>query len=329
VLGDLLTALEKRDKETKRVDFRFSDAKFDNKEKKVLKVGSDQLFLTPNSFDELCEVTEFPKPYAKRCPSELQKHNINFWMDKRGGTMHSALVEGDTIRTFMNPSYPYVSTHKVVDAAFSEHAEEFEVAGNWQVDDAAVEFITFTPEFDKQIVDSGVRGGLRFLHSDSWSLFPRFDTYIYRVLCTNGAVSPLEHKKFRVSGKSELEILTQVRSYVKTSLEQIPTMLEGFLESQNVVVDNFVALIGRICVENKLPKKLRDLLVNTAATPEFLSTIQGQKITTLHDIVNLFSYVASHSKSISAEHREHLASIAGNIMLHNSTRCVSCGGVVD
>lgn len=326
-LNILMEKLEKRDKDTERVFFDYKDLTFSGGQGKLLQIGSEQYGLHDESFTALCRVLDVPKPFASRCDKDLQDQIFNNLIQKRSGTMFSMLAEENRVRSFLSPDYPYVSTFKVVETELNEYDGELEV-GNYHLDDNVLEFVGFTPAFDQTIIDSPVRGGLRVVHSDAWTVFPRFDAYLYRVLCTNGLISPLEHRKFRVSGKSESEVLDQVREFVSIALQQIPAMFEGFLALEDLKVENFVSFIRKICLENKLPKKIREILIETSATPEFKSTVRGG-IKTMYDVVNLLTYVASHNDSLSEAHREHLHSIAGSLTLTQSARCNSCGGAVE
>jgi hypothetical protein len=327
MLDELMVKLEERDTNTERVFFDFKDLSYEGGALKSLSLGSDKFKLSSDSFGNLCKILDVPKSFANRCDKSLQEQIFNHLFEKRKGTNSSLLTNKEAVRSFLSPEYPYVSSFKVVETEINQHDGEFEV-GNYHLDSSVLEFVAFTPEFDQDVIDSPVRGGLRTVHADSWSVFPRFDTYLYRVICTNGALSPLSHRKFRVSGKSEDEILQQVKEFVTISLQQIPDMFNGFLALENSHVDNYRNLVRKVCLENKLPRKVRELIEDTASDPLFLSTIRGS-INSMYDVVNLLTYVASHSQEISETHAEHLLSIAGNIMLHNSIRCVSCGGVVD
>jgi len=326
-LGSLLEKLELRDKNTERVFFDFKDLSFVGGNQKALTLGSESYNLGDESFTTICRVLDIPKVFANRCDKPLQENIFNHLMSKREGTMFSMLTEGDRVRSFLSPQYPYVSSFKVVETELEQYGSELEV-GNYHLDDNVLEFVAFTPEFDQNVIDSPVRGGIRIVHSDSWSVFPRFDAYLYRVLCTNGLISPLEHRKFRVSGKSEDDVLEQVKEFVTIALQQIPAMFDGFLALEGLKIENFTAMIRKICVENRLPKKIREILVETSVTPEFKATIRNN-IHTMYDLVNLFTYVASHNTDLSEAHREHLHEIAGNMTLHQSTRCGSCGGSVE
>jgi hypothetical protein len=325
---ELMSRLETLHLQTERKFFHFGAVNFQNDSDKKILSGPElsDVQVSPEAFETLCGLLDIPFVYAKRCPSDLQETMVNYWLKKRSDTMQSVLLTENKIRAFMSPNYPYVSMLKIVDGITDLLPEDF-LLGNYNLNGKFLEAQIFSPEYNQHVVDSEVRGGMKMVFSDSWTVAPRFDTYLYRVLCLNGMVSPLEARKFRISGKGEDEILEQVREFVKISLEHIPNMYHGFLALEQEQVHNFISLLRKICKENKLPKKIADLLIETADSPEFKSTIRN-RINSMYDIVNLLTYVGTHNHVISEQHREHLMEIAGNITLKGDTRCTSCGSSI-
>ena len=323
----LLERLENLDKETHREFFQLKDLEFvNNEEGKNIRIGDNMVGLSKDSFSSLCNTLEIPALYANRCPAEEQSRMVNYWLRQRKDIMHSALITDGKVRTFMESNYTYVPTNKIINTVLNMIPDDF-IVGNYSLKPDALEAQIFTPEFTQHVVDSEIRGGLRIVYSDSWAMTPKFDTYLYRVMCTNGLVSPLAGKKFRIAGKSEEELLSQVREYIKTSLEQMPTMFQGFLDLEEQKVENWIATVRKIILENKLPKKLADILIMTADTVEFKMTIRG-RIESMHDIVNLITYVGTHNREISDAHREALMEIAGHMTVHSAARCYGCGSKV-
>jgi hypothetical protein len=294
---DLMEKLELLDKNTHREHFLFKDTKFGfNDSGKFLAIGDNEVHLGKDSFAALCGTLDIPTPYASRCPQDEQARMLNFWMGQRKDIMHSALITNDEIRSFMDAKYTYVPTARIFGAISDMLPEDF-LVGNYGMQSGALEAQIFSPEYTQDVVDSEIRGGLRMVYSDAWTVAPKFDTYLYRVRCTNGLVSPIAGRKFRVAGKSEMELIQQVREYVAVSLDQMPNMFAGFLDLELQKVDNWIATVRKICLENKLPKKVADILVATADMIEFKMTIRGG-IHSMHDVVNLFTYVATHNQTL-------------------------------
>jgi hypothetical protein len=240
--------------------------------------------------------------------------------------MWAGLFEENSLRSMMSPSYTYVPASDIFQSVESCLTEDIEI-GNWSINGDVIEYVGFSPKYDTHIVDSPVRAGLRVLYSDAWSVFPRFDSYLCRIACMNSAITPISSKKFRVSGKSGSELIEQSKEYVTAAVQQIQPMIDGFAHLAEIEVTNFISLIGKICAENNLPKKLKNLIIESVDHQQFKATVSGE-MRTMYDVINLLTWVASHA-DITDAHREHLFAIAGSAMVHNTTRCDSCGGSID
>lgn len=318
------TLLEKAEK-THHYTFPF--AKFQMLDKHNVEVSGKAHGITDSGIDSLLEVLDIPKPYAKKCPDDFLVQTINFWVGQRKDIHWSMLAEDNDIRAFMKPEYPYISTYEVWKEVTAALGSDFEVR-NKVVRDDVVEVVALTDKFDTKVVDSIVQGGMKFIFSDSWSVFPSFDTYLYRLVCSNGMTSPVKGNKLRVSGKSRGEIISVAKDFISKSVLQIPAMIEGLQSLADHEVSNVAATLKKICLENRLPNKIYIMLMEWSQKQDFLATIPDGNITTMHDIINLITYVASHNRDITEDHREHLFNIGGSAALHQTTRCVSCGSTV-
>lgn len=315
--------LQKKSDDTKHINFSFDDIEVTGR--KSLRIGDELYGLSDSGLESFVEVLEIPKPYAKRCPDELFMDNVNFWLKDRRDTAFSALVENNVIRNFVKPEYPYIPFADVWSEVEAALGSDFEIA-NSTIGEDFVSVVALTPRHETEIVDSVVQGGMQFTYSDSWTQFPDFSTYLYRLICSNGMTHPVkENIKFRVSGKSYTEIFGTMKTFVNKAVDNLGGMIHGLEALNDDSVTNIVAVIKRICDENGLPKKIREALIEAASTKAFLQTIPDEQITTMYDIINLVTYVGSHNRDISEDHRQHLLNIGGNAAVNHATRCSSCG----
>lgn len=322
-VSGLSKILKKRKEDTEFRRVNLANAKFhlDNN-KKMLSVDNEDLSLRINAYEKMLELINIPKRYADRCKGSFLENTVNHWMSG----FYGALITDGEIRSLMDPNYVYVPSYDIFNVVMNAMPEELIVNG-YHVNDDYVELVTLAGgEMATEIEDSPVYGGVRFIHSDSWNVFPRFDSYLLRLICTNGMTSPLHNQKFRVSGKSPTEILHNSEELVLKAIDQVPMMLSGFASLQKEKIDNYRSIVRKICQENKLPNKLMNVLLDAAEKPEFKTTISDRQITSMFDVINLITFVASHNSEISDSHREHLLSIAGSAALLHTTRCESCGG---
>lgn len=317
--------LEQKAADTHHYHFPFS--KFKMLDMKTVEVAGQTHGITPSGVESLLDVLDIPKPYAKKCPEDFFLHTVNFWASERNDTYWSLLTENNNVRAFMKPEYPYIPTYDIWTEVTNALGSDFSIQSKVVKDDV-VEVVALSERFDTKVVDSVVQGGMKFVFSDSWSVFPSFDTYLYRLICSNGMTSPVRGNKLRVSGKSKHEIIAVAKDFIQKSVLQIPDMISGLQMLADDEVTNVPSTVRRICLENRLPNKIYTMLLEWSDKQDFLATIPNHRISTMHDIINLITYVASHNTDLTEEHRDHLFNIGGSAALHHTTRCNSCGSSV-
>lgn len=318
--------VNKKSDATEHFRFNFDDISVWGKNR--IRVRGNDYSVSKNGLDSLLEVLDIPKPYANRCPEDFLVNTMNFWIKQKEDNPYALLAENNVIRNFIKPEYPYIPIAQVWGEIENSLGNSFEIANSYIGEDS-VTAVALTPTYEKKVVDSVVQGGVQFTYSDSWSEFPSFDTYLHRLVCSNGMTAPVrERMKFRISGKSYTEIFGTMKVFLNKAVDNISGMIEGLELLNNDEVTNVRAVIKKICEENGLPKKIYSALLEAASAKEFLQTIPDERITTMHDVINLVTYVGSHNNDLTSDHRSNLLTIGGNSALYHAERCSSCGSAV-
>lgn len=326
---EILDRLQERDDNTTRIAASYADVRFQAEPtKKYLYVGEEEYTLTEDGYKTLMNDVNIPMGYAKRMPVALLDDNVNFWLRQRSDQQFAALTNGNRIRSFMNPSYEYVPTVEVFRTVAEKMGTDWNLH-NVEINDSLVK-VAFTTDIESGgLVNDVSAAGLSLLHSDSWVASPRFDSYMLRLVCTNGMTQPVNGRKFRVSGSDRESILEQVGQFTEIAQDNLATMIAGYERLRNQQIENVARLLDRICKENRLPSKVREVLILTQTSQGFLSTMESSSLTTMHDVVNLLTWVSTHNGELNEAHRQHLREIAGNISTTGNTRCDSCGSAVE
>lgn len=328
VVDSFRAALLDRESKTDTVSFQYGDAKVRPVgDDVIMTIGDDEFKLSDNAFRQLAGTLEIPIPFAKKIDDQLFDYNFNYLLAHNKEEFKNALVIDDRVRSFADPGNPYVSSNRVFETLAETFDGDFDLK-YIKLDDTKMTFSMLPHQYKESIDGSNLFGGLKVAYSDAWAIFPSIDAYIWRELCTNGMIDKLDGHKFRVSGKTEDQILSQITSYAQLSLEKIPTLFANFEKLLEEKVDDYKKMIARICVEYKLPNKVRERLLFWAEQIEFLMTISGQKIENMHDIVNLITWTGSHDAELSQENRNLLLEIGGSLTLKHDERCGSCGFVL-
>jgi hypothetical protein len=320
----LVSQLEERKEKTERVNFSYENVDFAAEgEFGALSIDNEEFSLREAGWELLCNDLEVPRKFAERIDTDLRENVFNSLM---GDTerLGAILVEGSDIRSFVDPAHPYVPTLNVFNKVMENVSDSFEVKNGF-VNDDLTEFVLLSEDTQQEVVGSPITGGIRVVHSDGWSVSPRFDTYLYRLLCSNGMVSPLEGHKMRISGKNSEEILSRVGEFASHAEHKIDEMIEGFEATNDIEVPNPIQMIGHVQHEFGFPQRLANNLLDTAGSHSFLNTLPGNRLSTMFDIVNLLTYVASHEGEVTDANREALLEAGGQIALSHADRCGTCG----
>jgi hypothetical protein len=324
-IDQLKNHLKNRSDNTDHIAFQFGECDFiaESKNDRLVVQGNDYP-LTSNAFRQLSEILSVPVPYATRIPNDLLDHTMNYMLDGRKDNYYAALVEDNVVRSFMPTTNPYVSGLEFFEAIESVFEGDYDIK-YVKANDVKTSYSILPHEYKNAIDGSNLFGGLNVQFSDSWDIFPSLDTYIWRELCSNGMIDTLKSRKFRIKNSSADEVLTQVRDFARLSLEQLPVLFEQYNALLGEAVTDYVRIVARMCIENKLASKVKDRILFWATQDDFLATISDQKIKNMHDIVNLFTFVGSHDLELTDAVREQLLQIGGSVTMNHAERCGSCG----
>lgn len=316
--------------QTEHREFKFGDMKFvshGSGENSKVVIDGDEYGMTYGSWRQLSNLLEVPVPYAERIPAKLRDTTFNYFINAKKQAPYTALINDGDIRSFMDPANAYVPTKDVFDTIVEVFEGDYDLRYP-KLFDVRTEFTLLPLQYKEAIDDSNIYAGLKIVHSDSWASNPSIDTYVWRELCSNGMISELENKKFRVTGKSVSDILQQFHDFAELSLEKIPELIDSYKGLHDEAVLDYARVVTGICTANKISAKVRDRILLYASLPEFTITISDQRIKNMADVVNLFTYVGTHDTTLTDEVREILMSIGGRLTMEHAERCGSCGHTV-
>lgn len=316
--------LQLRSTETQHIDFQVGDVKFNAGKRPSVSIFNEDYFLTDGSFRQIAEQLNIPVPYARRIPDDLLSYTLNYFLSKNSRSQLSALVEDGSLRSFMKANTPYISYSEMFNTVLDAIGADYDLKYA-KLTDTNASFSILPNEYVDSVDGSNLFGGVKIIFSDAWDVHPSIDSYIWRELCANGMINEIERKKFRVSGSSHDDVIRQIHNFSTMAVEKIPELFENFHKLLEESVDDYVRILRKIVLEYKLPNKVLNRLVIWATHPDFLATISNSKIENMHDIVNLITYVGSHDSELTAEIRQRLMEIGGNLTLNHHDRCNSCG----
>ena len=326
-LDDLKNSLSQVASNTSHVEMDLGRSKYDAVTNTIETDSKETISLTNASYNQLCDMLDVPTKYGERMPNKLADYTINYFLSEGARRPYNALVDNKQIvRSFMRPDMPYVRHDDLLTAITDSFDGSEPFVHRWHVDGGKFRIQLRTPELTFEDPGGTVLfGGVDVAYDDSWKSHPIFKTFLNRLVCDNGASVNVESRKFRVDGYSTSGVLDQAREFSSLALIQVQQMVDGLLAMQKDKINNAEAAIRNVCMQHKLPNKLRELLIRYLTDDGYLATVPDGRVETMYDIINLFTYVGTHDFSINDEYRNLLCEIGGGAMFTHKDTCVECG----
>ena len=315
-LNDLMNSLSVVAGNTSHIEMDLGRSTYNAGSNTVETDSNETIGLTNTSYNQLCDMLDVPTKYGERMPDQLADYTINYLLSEGARRPYNALVDKDNIvRSFMRPDMPYVRHDDLLSAIVDSFNGAEPFVHRWQLNGGKFNVQLRSPELTFEDPGGSVLfGGVEMSFDDSWKKHPIFKSFLNRLVCDNGASVNVESRKFRVD--SSLAVV------------QVQQMVEGLLAMQQDKIKNAEAAIRNLCMQHKLPNKIRELLIRYLTDERYLNTVPDGRVGTMYDIVNLFTFVGTHDYSISQEYRDLLCEIGGGAMFTHDETCVECGSTI-
>ena len=329
-LDTLIGDLGSISKNTNHVEFELGRSKYHAKTNTITTADDERITLTGNSFVQLCNLIDVPSSYAGRMPDTLTDFTVNYLLTEGPRRPYNALVDDKGVaRSLMRPDLPYVPPDALLEAIVDSFDGEAPFVHRWGVNDGKFVVQLRSPELTFEDPGGSVLfGGVAVAYDDSWKTAPVFKTFLNRLVCDNGASVNIDGRKFRVNGYSSDGVLAQANEFSSLALDQVKQMVDGLLAMQQDKIRNAESAVRNMCVQYRLPNKIKELLIRYLTDEGYLATVSDGIPSTMYDIVNLFTYVGTHDFTISVEYRDLLCEIGGGAMFAHDETCESCGSKV-
>lgn len=266
------------------------------------------------------------KTYLAKCPPELKSHNLNYWLQRRGHA--AAVIEAanehwvtihkpgllilplnrvaDVVTDILDPSYEIVSLIR------NDTRFQLDVATNHQVEVAPDDRIE-----DRKSVGDITRGGIRITSNPSEVEAPQVQTYLHRLVCTNGLVSSEAEGTIRLKGHTIDDIFIEMEAACRRVLGDLDTKLAEYASLATQFPPGspvrFAYQIGR---ERGLTKKVMDRIM------ERVNILPDDA--TIYDVLQVFTELAN-SGTVNYATMLKLQGIGGELAFETEAITHRCG----
>lgn len=269
------------------------------------------------------------KSYLAKCPPELKAHNLNFWLQRRGGA--AAVVEAvdehwvtihkpgllilplarvaEVITETLDPGYEIVSLIRNdarfhIDIVTDHHVE---VEPDDRIEDRTR---------GQRTVGDITHGGIRIISNPTEVEAPQVLTYLHRLWCTNGSTSPEAEGTIRLKGNTIDDVFIEMEAACRRVMGDLDAKLESYAALARTFPPGspvrFAYQLGR---EYGLTQRLMDRIMERVnILPEDA---------TLYDIQQIFTELANGSVNYKTMIR--LQELSGDLAFATDSVTHRCG----
>lgn len=290
--------------------------------------GTEQVPATADGMEQLASFVDVPRNYLARIEPDMQQFNLSHMLRRNPANVAVRYTE-DGIHEVYKPDRVRLEPRQIVDKAIGVMGEEAELVES-VVDSDELFFDVMVPEdFDRAVggdLQTGdiTRGGLRFSQDRKHNHAPQVNTFLFRLLCTNGLVVPETGLTLDARGSTVDSLLAELEMAAERAFSQVEEELEHFygLRQQRVEGD-VTQTVLRVAQEQGLPD--RTAMALSRRVPDQLNPeILGHEVS-MFDVVNLITNQANHPDIRNRRNsRRALESAGGNLVRSVADRCGTC-----
>jgi hypothetical protein len=266
------------------------------------------------------------KAYLAKCPPDLKAHNLNFWLQRRGHAAAVIEATDDHWVTIHKPGLLILPLARVADVVTGTLKPDYEIVSlirndtRFQIDVATDHQIEVAPDDridDRRQVGDITRGGLRITSNPTEVEAPIVQTYLHRLVCTNGLVSAEEEGTIRLKGHTIDDIFVEMEAACRSVLGDLDSRLAEYAALATQFPPGspvrFAYQVGR---ERGLTQRVMDRIM------ERVNVLPDDA--TIYDVLQVFTELAN-SGTVNYRTMLKLQGIGGELAFQTETITHRCG----
>lgn len=266
-----------------------------------MKIGSDSYSLQPIAQQEIANRLGIPLSYLRKCPSDIQAQNLNYWLSQEKNNEFFVRFNGDEVRAVFTPRYRPVDNLEILGKlAYLGFEQETKV----QVSLDRAFFQLSIPDSHKTFSINGdrVTPGISITNSEVGISSLSLSAFYLRLVCTNGLISKTQvAASYRHVSLKVLSEFPKVLGNLSYELEKHKEKFQISLESS---VDNPLETLDSFNRQFQMGKEEKEAV-------EWAWPIE--KGETMFHIVNAYTRAAQYN-GLSAHSSYRLQKVGGDIL---------------
>jgi hypothetical protein len=263
---------------------------------------------------KLSKYLRVPYRYLERCPEELVAANLNFWLQHRPDDRAMFHVLGGNLHAVHRPDakvFPVTRLAEVISNTFQPddevktlRSDTYYLHADVISRDHRIEVPGIGREDLGRKVGDVTHGGLRFFAYPMRERRPYLQTYLHRLVCSNGQAIDEPELHVELRGHTFSEVLAELEHKAQLVMEGLPQRLAQYKASADVIIpgdlEQFIYRLGR---ERGLGSRVMNrVMERSAELPDDPS---------VYDVTQVFTSVANEDLPYRAQLR--LQRIGGDL----------------
>jgi len=264
--------------------------------------------------------------YMDHCPPDLQQINTNYWLQHFGNAeamFHAVDSNLTQVHRSDKQVLPFSEVAEAVSRAFQPEDEVKTLSYDGErleVDILSSANSILVPGLgtDNRPMNDITHGGLRLHAFSATDESPCVQTYLHRLVCSNGLTIDEPELQVKLKGNTVPEILAELETVAQQLMSNMPERLEAYRHLADVpIVGNLEQFVYQVGRERGLGSRVMDrvmLLINDLPINP-----------TLYDVTQIFTQIAG--EGVTRTTRLRLQNLGGQFVsdTHNMLdRCNQC-----
>jgi len=289
----------------------------------LLTSGGKESKLTEEAYLRSCKMVGLPEAYVRRTPVDLVESHLNYWYaGEKAGEQVKLIKKNDSVIALTRPSIDVISNVRLLEEVEKALGDREGLVYDRVNNDIRLTHFSITgPSASTPRTGDVVRAGLTVQNSLVGEHPIEVGVYLYRLVCSNGAISA--QNLFKWSRRHDQEdFMGWFASASQNAVNSFNHEFDHLQKLSEIPMRGYMSdVLSSFFDEYSIPVSLREDLMS--------SIIAEGKADSLYDIWNAVTYVASHSKKLVDNPMgvRRLMKVAGD-MLVNKAVCSECHSLI-
>ena len=220
---------------------RVPDISFDSLE--TVRIANELHLLRPLAQQSAACRLQIPINYLRRCPSEVQAYNMNFWMKKEKNEELFFRFDGEEVRAIFTPRYRPVDNFEVLERLDSlGYGPDTQVQCHLDAEFMLVSILDGNHSFS--VNGERMTPGVSISNSEVGIASLSIAAFVLRLICTNGMISKTEvsasyqHVSLKILNEFP-KVLDNVSLELGKQRDQFRLSIESKVDNPLMTIESF------------------------------------------------------------------------------------------